>query len=275
MSIDQTYNAARTEFKGVMKMNGKQGDMTINTTGRKVGTCDVAQTRKETDQKVAAMKKQVEVGQAQGAAAMKQAEDQMIKQCATAVDKMQYSGLGMYGQCYRKPETDKTCKQAIGAQNQVRPEVAKSCNGHVVEFCKRLQTANGFMKAESTVENAAAMCGASAKGIKASLCPRAEKDGSLAFLGAHCPVEAKSLAQAQCAGRDYTSKLGGKYAAFCVNYLANADFESGAKQRPAAAPAQSGQQAAPPQSQPASTTDQVKQGVGKGIDKLRGLFGGK
>jgi hypothetical protein len=44
--------------------------------------------------------------------------------------------------------------------------------------------------------------------------------------------------------------MGGKYGQFCQAYLANADFE---KPRPTA-------------------TDQVKQGVSKGLDKLKGLF---
>jgi hypothetical protein len=275
MVIDQTYNAARTEFKSTMSMKSKKdGDMTMSSTGRKVGACDAAQAKREQDAKMAAVKKQVAVGQAQGAAAMKQAEDQMIKECSMAVDKMQSSGLGIYGHCYRKPENDKDCKRAKSPESDPRPEVAKSCNGHVVEFCKRLQTANGYMKAGSEVESSAAMCGVSTKGIKASLCPRAEKDGSLGFLGAYCPVQAKPLAEVQCTGREFTSRQGGKYAAFCMNYMANADFESGKKQRPTeSAPAQSQQQNAPPASQPQSTGDQVKQGVSKGIDKLKGLFG--
>jgi hypothetical protein len=78
-----------------------------------------------------------------------------------------------------------------------------------------------------------------------------------------------------CGGRDYTSKMGGKYAAFCQNYLANADFErppGAAAARPA-----SGTVPAPAQEQPSQgqqTADQVKQGISKGVDKLRGLFGG-
>jgi hypothetical protein len=44
--------------------------------------------------------------------------------------------------------------------------------------------------------------------------------------------------------------MGGKYSQFCQAYLANADFE---KPRP-------------------TTTDQVKQGVSKGLDKLKGFF---
>jgi hypothetical protein len=85
-----------------------------------------------------------------------------------------------------------------------------------------------------------------------------------------------------CGGRDYTSKMGGKYSAFCTNYLANADFEQppGAA-RPATATSTAGAagtagtagtaQEAPSQAQ--QTTDQVKQGISKGLDKLKGLFG--
>jgi len=257
MTIDQQYNAAHTEFKSTMSMKDpKQGDMTMTSTGRKVGTCDVAQTRKERDEKVAAAKKQGEAAVAAGAAAQKQFADQQIKDCASAVDSMQYARFGMYGRCYKK--TDKDCASFQDSMNKSYPEVAKSCNARVPEFCKRFQTQEGFLKAKGD-ENAAQMCGVTTASIKAAQCPRAAKSESLAFLGAYCPVEAKPIAEAQCAGRDYTSKQGGKYAAFCQSYLANADFE---KPREAAAPSQ-GQQ----------TADQVKQGVGKGLDKIKGLFG--
>jgi hypothetical protein len=230
-------------------------------------------TRKEQDAKVDAAKKQVAIGQAQSAAMMKQQADQQIKQCATAVDKMQYSGLGIYGHCYRKT-TDKQCMSMKDPKNQLSPEVGKACNANVVEFCNRLQTANGVMKTETQAESAAAMCGLNTKAIKASICPRAEKDGSLGFLGAYCPVQAKPLADVQCVGRDFTSKQGGKYAAFCMNYLANAEFESGAKQRPAAASAPAPESgSAPEKTQGQKSTDAVKEGVSKGIDKLKGLFG--
>jgi len=61
----------------------------------------------------------------------------------------------------------------------------------------------------------------------------------------------KPIAQEHCVGRDYTSKQGGKYAKFCEAYLAHASLEK----------------------PPASTTDSVKQGVSKGLDKLKGLCG--
>ena len=220
----------------------------MNTTGRKVGACNVQQAAKERDEKIEGMKKQHAAAMAAGAAAQKQHAETQIKQCAAAVDNMQWNGLGMYGQCYKK--ADASCKSSMDASNQMSPDIAKSCNARVAEFCKRYQTQEGFLKAKGD-ENAAQMCGVTTASIKEAQCPKAAQSESLAFLGSYCPVEAKPIAQQHCAGRDYTSKMGGKYARFCESYLANADFE---KPRPTA-------------------TDQVKQGVSKGLDKLKGLFG--
>jgi hypothetical protein len=252
MTVDQQYNAARTEFKGSIKMTSKDGDFNMNTTGRKVGACNVQQAAKERDEKMAGMKSQIAAAQAKGAAASKQYADSQIKQCATALDNMQWSGFGVYSQCYKK--SDANCKSSLDASNQMSPEIAKSCNASVAEFCKRYQTQEGFFKAKAD-ENAAQMCGVTTASVKAAQCPKAAQSESLAFLGSYCPVEAKPLAQQHCAGRDYTSKMGGKYGQFCQAYLANADFEK------------------PQQSQAQKATDQVKQGVSKGIDKLKGFFG--
>jgi len=267
MTIDQSYNAARTEFKGTMKMNSKDGDMTINTTGRKVGTCDVAQTRKEQDAKVDAAKKQAAAGAAAGAAAVKETSDKQIAQCTAAAEKMEYTGLGIGGQCHAK-KNDKQCQQMA----QAYPEVSKACGARAAEFCKRLQTPAGFMRANSR-ENAAQMCGVSVASIKAANCPKGAQIDSLAFLGAYCPVQAKPIAQEHCTGRDYTSKMGGRYASFCTRYLANADFEQergqqgGSSQR--TVPAQKSGAPAPAQ----KAADPVKEGIDQGIDKLKGLFG--
>ena len=252
MTVDQQYNAARTEFKGSIKMNSKDGDLTMNTTGRKVGACNVQQAARERDDKADAMKKQAAAAQAQGAAAQKQYIDTQIKQCSTAVDNMQFAGLGAFGQCYKK--TDANCKSSMTASDQMSPEIAKSCNAKVGEFCQRYQTQEGFLKAKAD-ENAAQMCGVTTASVKAAQCPKAAQGGSLAFLGAYCPVEAKPIAQEHCAGRDYTSKMGGKYAQFCQSYLAHASLEK------------------PPASATQQATDSVKQGVSKGLDKLKGLFG--
>ena len=251
MTVDQQYNAARTEFKGSIKMTSKDGDFNMNTTGRKVGACNVQQAAKERDEKSAAMKKQVEVAMAQGAAAKKQYADSQIKQCATALENMNYTGFYVYGQCYKK--TDAQCKSDMDTANRMSPEIWKSCTARIAEFCKRYQTQDGFLKTNAD-ENAAQMCGVTTASIKAAECPKAAQSGSLAFLGPYCPVEAKPIAQEHCTQRDYTSRMGGKYAGFCDSY-----FAANSLQKPGA--------------QPASATDQVKQGVSKGIDKIKGLFG--
>jgi hypothetical protein len=251
MTVDQQYNAARTEFKSNIKMNSKDGEFTMTSTGRKVGACNVQEANRERDEKIGAMKKQAAAAQAQGAAAQKQYADSQIKQCGTALDTMNYSGFYVYGQCYQK--TDAKCKSEMTTSDQMSPEIAKSCNSRVAEFCKRYQTQEGFLKAKAD-ENAAQLCGVTTTSIKAAQCPKAAQGGSLAFVGAYCPNEAKPIAQEHCVGRDYTSKMGGKYAKFCEAYLANADFEKSQ------------------QSTTQKATDQVKQGVSKGIDKLKGFF---
>jgi hypothetical protein len=281
MTIDQQFNAARTEFKGTMKMTGKDGDMTMNTVGRKVGTCDVQEAKREMDQRTAAFKKQSDDANAAQAAGLKKMSDDEIQQCNAAVENMDVGRLGAQTQCYKK--TSKSCQDHA----KMFPEAWKACSARTAEFCKRYQTQEGFLKTKQK-EYVSGVCGVSAASIKAAQCPRALKSESLAFLGAYCPVEAKPLAQEQCTGRDYTSKMGGKYNAFCSNYLANAEFEKNgesqsdeqppserAAQRSAspsvskpATPSSSPQPATPP-----SGADQVQQGINQGLDKLKGIFG--
>jgi len=270
MVIDQQYNAARTEFKSTMtSKGGKQGDMTMSMTGRKVGACDAQEAKREQQEKVDELKKQQAAATAQGAAAIKQKSDNEIKQCNVALEKMDWHGFGMHGQCYKK--TDGQCAQYAQMYKSF-PDSAKACNANIAEYCKRFQTAEGFMKVGArSREEMAKTCGVTTASIKATQCPRVAKNQSpLAFLGAYCPVEAKPIAMEHCTGRDYTSRSGGKYAAFCDNYLANKDFE-----RPPGAPARTGSGTAPEGDKtPAQkSADAVKDGVNQGVNKLKGLFG--
>jgi len=250
MVIDQQFNAARTEFKSTMSLKSKKdGDMTMTQTGRKVGTCDAVATRKERDAHMDKINKDMAAMQAAGAAEQKKFADRQIKQCADAATNMDWRGFGVYGQC-RANKTDPNCKSSLDAFDKMSPEIAKSCNARVVEYCKRFQTQEGFLKARGD-ETIAQACGVTTASIKAAECPKAAKTEALSFLGRYCLAEAKPIAQQNCVGRDYTSKMGGKYNDFCTAYLAQASLEK----------------------PPASTTDQVKQGVSKGMDKLKGLFG--
>ncbi len=267
MVIEQKYNAARTEFKGTMSFSGKDGDMTMTTVGRRVGTCDVQQANREREAKIAAVQKQAAEGQAQAEAARKRQAELQMKECAAAVDSMQFSRLGVYGQCHRK-DGDANCKSIMDAVSQANPQVAKACNARASEFCRRFQTQEGFLKARAD-ETAAQACGVSTAAIKAEQCPKAAKAGALEFLGAYCPAEAKPIAEVHCARRDYTSKMDGKYARFCERYLANADFARREQPARAAAPAAGGGAG----ETAGQAAEQVKEGINQGINKLRGLFG--
>lgn len=261
--MEYVFNPGRTEYKGTMRMKDGGRDIVMNTSGRKIGTCDAQQVRSEREGQIAAMKAQADAARAQGDQAKKQATDAQIAECNKAVETMDMGKLGMYGRCYRK--SDDSCNSMMSSYGKMYPEVQSACNAKVAEYCKRYQTQDGFAKARGD-KNAAEMCGLSVDKVKAALCPGALKAESLDFLGRYCPNEAKPLAQKHCTGRDYTSRDGGKYAVLCSSYALES---TESPQRPAGG----GQSAtrAPAQKSPASGA--VQQGVDQGINKLKGLFG--
>lgn len=257
MTIDQTYNAARTSYKGTMRMASKDGEMVMNTSGRKLGTCDAGQAKREREQRVAKMQSDSARYQAQAEAQQKQSQQTQIQVCQQALDTMEVQRFNQYNR-----ETCAPGSQLRGMMTGIegQKQVFASCCAKVSDFCARLQTENGFLKAKGD-EQAAAACGLSSAKIKAKLCPRAAEKQSLAFLGHYCPVEAKPLAQEHCAGRDYTSAQTGKFGEFCRAYLANADFEDASRS-----------QARPSTDIPAPV-EAVGKGINKGFNKLKGLFG--
>jgi hypothetical protein len=265
--IDQTFNAARTEYKGTMKMTTRDGDMTMNMSGRKIGACDAQQARKQQDAKMAALKAQGERAQADAMANIKKSQDQQIQECGKAVETMDMNKLGVFSQCKQKPQL---CKAKSSDEGGKR--VATACNANQAEFCKRYQTQEGFLKAKGD-ERAAQMCGLSAQKVKASLCPRAAQSESLAFVARFCPAEAKPLAQKYCAGRDYTSMQGGKYASFCQTYLSNKDLEDSDGERKPQAAARKPESAQGREPEKKSRSEPASEGISKGLDKLKGLFG--
>jgi hypothetical protein len=249
--IEQTFNAARTEYKQMMKMKTRDGDMTMNSTGRRVGSCDAQQARKKQDQQIAAIQQQSDAAMAQSQAQMAKFESDQIKQCTAALDGMRAQGFGVFAQC-------STQKGSCDAMAQTAPKAAKACTANTAEYCKRYRTMEGFLKAKGD-ENGARMCGVSRQQVAASHCPRAQKTENLAYLGRYCLAEAKPLAEQHCVGRGYTSQARDKYSDFCSAYLAQAGIE-----QPAAA------------AQPEAKKDaksKVTEGVSQGINKLKGLFG--
>jgi len=284
--IDQTYNASRTEYKGTIRMSDGGREMVMNTSGRKIGSCDAPAARKEQSDKNAKLIAKADADgrrmQAEQKETLKQEEQRRIQSCAKAVETMDRGGLGTYGNCYRK--SDNTCRQLTDFESKQYPAAASACAAKVSEFCNRYQTPEGFMKARGS-EDAAQMCSLSAAKVKASLCPRALQTESLDFLGRYCPAEAKPLAQKYCTGRDYTSREGGKYANFCGNYLTELESgdesnrqgvsagSAGREERKAAAASGSAATRGENAGQKKSADEAVQQGITKGLGALKGLFG--
>jgi hypothetical protein len=250
--MENTYNAAHTEYNGTVKMQSKRGDMTMTMAGRKVGTCDAQAAKSERDAKTAAMVQQGQKNQAQANAMIAKSNDLQIAECQAAVDTMQMQRLGMYARC---DQMSGTCQTMLG--NEQSKPVATKCMANQAEFCKRYQTMDGFLKANGD-EEAAKMCKLSRQQLITGNCPRAAQTEQLAYLGKFCPAEAKPIAKAHCVGRSYTSKGRDKYTDFCNNYLAHNSLDE--------------------ESQPAATNkvdpkQAVQQGVQQGINKIKGLFG--
>ena len=270
-NADFNFEANRSRMKGTMRMVTKDGEMTMQMTGRKLGqACDPQQAKGAQDKKVAAAKQQMEGVQ-------RQADDEHIKNCNDGLDKMNPGGFVVVGACYRKEEPQ--CRQMSGG---LSPKVKSVCTEKLTEFCKRYQTRAGLEKLKDNgAKYAGEMCGVPLARVRAQVCPGAVKDNALVFVAHNCPTEAKVIAQKNCAGRSFTS-LDEKYGPFCSAYrgtLASSGDVGGAapagtqgrssaktdtrKAQPEAAPAPESGKAA------ASPADQMKEGLGK----LKGLFG--
>jgi len=250
--IEQTFNSAHTEYKGTMKMKTRDGDMTMNMAGRRIGSCDAQQAKKQRDEQQAAVKQRAEKAQAQSAAAFAQMNTNQVAQCQEAVQTMEARKFGIYGTCDGNEETCKSMRS-----QDVYKEATSKCMASRAEYCRRYQTMDGFLQAKAD-EQGAKMCNVSVQKVKAAQCPQAGKTENLDFLINYCTDEARAVAKAHCAGREYTSRVQDKYTSYCAAYYTK---HAGERPPQAAAPARS--------SIPTSTDQAVQQGV----NKLKGLFG--
>jgi hypothetical protein len=270
--IEVVYNKGRSEYKGTMKVkDGKNGDeMTMRTTGKKLGPCDVKKDRAESAAKVEKYKSQGEEAQAQYKAMLAKAESDQIKGCAKGLDKMNPGEFGVYSSCFNKK--DKDCRRMMEDYAKSNPKASTECSEKAAEFCKRFQTPEGFHKVtrnDEAVDLAGKMCDVKPVDLRAKLCKVADKSESLEFIGAHCRELAKPLAKKHCAGRSYTVKEGDprrvekKWFKFCV---AVAGSNS------------AGEDTAQAEETPKAAKDEVKSEAKKAaksaaVDAFKGLFG--
>jgi hypothetical protein len=260
--IEQTYNAARTEYKGTIKMKTRDGEMVVNSSGRKIGSCDAQEARRQHEAQSAAMQAKGKQALADAEAHRVASEEKELKQCASAVDTMQVQRLGLYETC----NTNRAlCDQMASSEHTKR--VATACIAHAAEYCKRYQTMQGFLRANGD-ERGARMCNLSREQVRASHCPEAAQKEHLPYLVRFCPAEAKPIAQQHCVGRTFTaSEARDKYTDFCRSYLANASLE---ERTAADSGAASGRPAAAKKD---AVSETISEGVNQGLNKLRGLFG--
>src|SRR5262249_17949127 len=132
-TVENTFNAAHTEYNGTVKMKSKHGDMTMTMAGRKIGTCDAQATKADQQQKVDAQKKQMAAIQAQTAATIAQSQSLEMANCQAAVDDMQMEKLGMYARC-DDPQLAGYCKTMLA--NEHSKPVATKCIASQAEYCK-------------------------------------------------------------------------------------------------------------------------------------------
>lgn len=151
-----------------------------------------------------------------------------------------------------------TAQQMPGIAAQFAP--GAMCAGMKPKYCAKLAPVAGdldFLRQANDMEasykkqgipntqsawDALALCGQPRASVLAKACPKAEKSGDYAFIGAlcpdllagacdradanrnadfvidHCPARAAKLAAAQCAGRGYTAMLDSPYRDFCSSY---------------------------------------------------------
>jgi hypothetical protein len=224
--ITMTYNKARTSYSGTVHMTDARGhDMTMNMSGKKIGTCDLAKAEQEKAERHAQIdrfKAQAAESQARAKAYTEQAQAAQIANCDKAVAQMDPDGLGYFGMCYSKKD-DANCKMMLssfgGGENAA---IGKACTAKAAEFCRRYQSTEGFLALNKNgkLSGAEQMCGVSAEDLKPRLCKSAVKSGSYEFLAYNCPKDAAPLAKQHCAGRSYTSSdpraKSDKWYRFCV-----------------------------------------------------------
>ena len=233
--IENTFNAARTEYNGTMNMKSKRGDMTMTMSGKKLGACDlqVAQADREDSQaKARAMQADMAAMTAKMKADMdvnKQKEFAKLKdgctQGVTAMDARKFAMPLCQGQdaayaahCQAQSSKDENVRKAY--KDYAMPAEDKAfCEAKKKEFCQNLQTHAGFLQAAKTehiadkedgdgtvhrrpagehIPASSAFCGVKGATVAATLCKSAVDGPSWKFLATSCPAEAKASTAKLC-----------------------------------------------------------------------------
>lgn len=292
--IENTYNAAHTEYNGTVKMTSKRGDMTMAMAGKKLGSCDAQAAKAEREDKnkkaIAAGAAATAEGNRVMAQSRQQALDQMKGRCSEAVKNMNFKAMAT-DVCYGKDSAQLIqCKpEAIQkmdprSREMIVPAEGKAfCEAKRTEFCKNLQAPDGFFAAAKTenvrkdgrlvpaaqeIPESSAFCGLKNEAIVApiepKLCTRAQEKEYWEYLGTYCQAQAKPLYAKTCAGRDFTSLYDEDKKKFTMCR------ELGIALDERKAPSSSTAKA---KGAVDSAAQAVNQGTQQTINKIKGLFG--
>jgi hypothetical protein len=233
--MENTYNAAHTEYNGTVKMTSKRGDMTMTMAGKKLGSCDlqVAQQDRQDAQAAgkqmaadmaamtAKMNADMEMNKAQAFAKIKASCDEGVTAMdfrKIALPLCQGKDAATASHCMSQNAKDPKQKEAFKQYAQPAEDRA-FCEAKKKEFCQNLQTPDGFAtaakvegvqdkEAEGTharivtplgqrIPQSSAFCGVKNETIAAGLCKKALDGPSWKFLPS-CPAEAKAAAPKLC-----------------------------------------------------------------------------
>lgn len=187
-------------YQGKMQVTTQGQSMTMNMEGQKIGACDGGEVNLQA-------KKMIAQAEAQQAAS----EKMMAEQCHKMAGEVTSPSI------FRKQCTDPADIKVFCTASQT--------HDHFFQMSQVEKNATDNHEGSHPLTESGQLCGFSVEGVRAQLCSTAEANGKFKFLAGECPAQAAVLAQAQCAGRSYTS-MNERYREFCSNYATQAQAET-------------------------------------------------
>jgi hypothetical protein len=189
---EMTFEGGQS-YRGTVTLRSSEGNMAMKMSGRRVGDCDAGASRR-----------QMEATQRQAEAAQQQAAQMQADALADA------------------------CKQAaerFAVEMFLPPQGMCTSAEDAAALCANFRSEKGFNEVAGrppyenpALPKIATLCGTETEAVRQQLCTAAQAKRSYNFLGRHCPAETKSVAEAECAGRKFTSIPDADLRGFCVSY---------------------------------------------------------
>jgi hypothetical protein len=188
----RTSDTLKQTIRTTMRQGGKTMETTMISSGRRIGSCDFAASRKQ-------MLAQVEKAETEGKERMRQNCEQRMEEDAKK------GGIGD-----KMPEAYTNKRQCLGSKDAM----CVKARAHAMTY----EGYNAYMETRKRgwgwVPGA---CGIDLEANRAGLCQKAQAEKQYNFLNQSCPAEAKALFARNCQGfgRGYTADAAHPNAALC------------------------------------------------------------